>query len=149
MNGITDFEITSSLLFQNDEEISESIQSLNVTQRQIFDKCFDMGKRKVKQKSSIKPKAVKPFNLFISGSGGVRKSHLMKTICLSVTRSLQYHGGSPEILRVLILASTGPASIKVNGTTVHSLLGLPCRGKLFPLDSNTLAALRKKYAKLS
>ena len=34
--------------FQNDEEISESIQSLNVTQRQIFDKCFDMGKRKSK-----------------------------------------------------------------------------------------------------
>ena len=50
MNGITDFEITSSLLFQNDEEISESIQSLNVTQRQIFDKCFDMGKRKSKNR---------------------------------------------------------------------------------------------------
>ena len=122
---------------------------MNVTQRQIFDYVLTWAKEKVKQKRSIKPKAVKPFNLFISGSGGVRKSHLMKTICLSVTRLLQYHGGSPEILRVLILASTGPASIKVNGTTVHSLLGSPCRGKPFPLDSNTLAALRKKYAKLS
>ena len=122
---------------------------MNVTQRQISDYVLTWAKEKVKQKRLIKPKAVKPFNLFISGSGGVRKSHLMKTICLSVTRLLQYHGGSPEILRVLILASTGPASIKVNGTTVHSLLGLPCRGKPFPLDSNRLAALRKKYAKLS
>ena len=36
-SGITDFEITSTLLFQNDEEISESIQSSNVKERQIFD----------------------------------------------------------------------------------------------------------------
>ena len=148
MNGITDFEITSSLLFQNDEEISESIRSLNVTQRQIFDYVLTWAKEKVKQKRSIKPKAVKPFNLFISGSGGVRKSDLMKTICLSVTRLLQYHDSSPEIRRVLILASTGLASINVNSTTVHSLLGLPCRGKLFPLDSNILAALRNKYAEV-
>ena len=72
----------------------------------------------------------------------------MKTICLSVTRLLQYHGGSPEIPRVLILASTEPASVKVNDTTVHSLLGLPCRGKPFPLGSNILAALRNKYAEV-
>ena len=33
---LTDFEITSALLLQNDEEISDSICSLNVKQRQIF-----------------------------------------------------------------------------------------------------------------
>ena len=36
-SGITDFEITSLLLIQNDVEISERIRSLNVKQRQIFD----------------------------------------------------------------------------------------------------------------
>ena len=121
---------------------------MNVTQRQISDYVLTWAKEKVKQKRLIKPKAVKPFNLFISGSGGVRKSHLMKTICLSVTGLLQYHDSSPEIRRVLILASTGLASINVNSTTVHSLLGLPCRGKLSPLDSNILAALRNKYAEV-
>ena len=35
-----------------------------------------------------------------------------------------------------------------SGTTVHPALGLQCRGKLFPLDSNTLAALRNKYAEV-
>ena len=49
---------------------------------------------------------------------------------------------------MLILAPTGVASINVNGTTVHSALGLQCRGMLFPLDSNTLAALRNKYAEV-
>ena len=134
-------------MLQNDEEISESIQSLNVTQRQTF-YVLTWGKEKVKQKRSIKPKAVKPFNLFKSSSGGVRKSHLIKTIYQSETKLLQYHGGSPEKPRVLILAPTGVASINVNGTTVHSVLGLPCRGKLFPLDSNPSVALRNKYAEV-
>ena len=49
---------------------------------------------------------------------------------------------------MLILAPTGVASINVNGTTVHPALGLQCRGKLFPLDSNTLVALRNKYAEV-
>ena len=48
----------------------------------------------------------------------------------------------------MILAATGVASINVNGTTVHSAFDLPCRGKLFPLDSNSLAALRNKYAEV-
>ena len=49
---------------------------------------------------------------------------------------------------MLILALTGVASINVNGTTVHSALGLPCRRKFFPLDSNILAALRNKYGEI-
>ena len=55
-----------------------------------------MGK-KVKQKSSTKLQEVKPFNLFISESGGMGKLQLIKTIHQSVrTNLLQYHGGSPE-----------------------------------------------------
>ena len=61
---------------------------------------------------------------------------------------LQYHGGSPEKPQVLILIPTGVASINVNDTTAHSALGLPCCRNLFPLDSNTLAALRNKYAEV-
>ena len=49
---------------------------------------------------------------------------------------------------MLILAPTGVASINVNATTVHPALGLPCRGKHFPLDSNTLAALRNNSAEV-
>ena len=115
---------------------------MNVKQRQIFDRVLTWENKKLKQKSSIKPKIVKPFNLFMSGSGGVRKSHLIKTTYQSVTKLLQFHNGSLEKSVVLILAPTGIAGINDNGTTVHSALGLPCRGKPFPLDSNTLAALK-------
>ena len=73
---------------------------MNGKQKQIFDYVLTSAKEKVKQKSLIKPKAVKPFNLFISGSGGVGESHLIKTIYQSVTKLLQYHCGSPEKFRV-------------------------------------------------
>ena len=49
---------------------------------------------------------------------------------------------------MLILAPNEVASINVTGTTVSSALRLPCPGQLFPLESNTLAALRNKYAEV-
>ena len=68
-SGITNFEITSPLLLRNDEEMNESIWSLNVKQRQIFYYVLTWEKERVKQENSTKPKEVKPSNLFISGSG--------------------------------------------------------------------------------
>ena len=53
------------------------------------------------------------FNLSLTEYGGVGKSHLIKTIYQSVSKVLQYHGGSPHKLCVLILASTGVTSINV------------------------------------
>ena len=61
---------------------------------------------------------------------------------------LQYHGGSPEKLQVLILAPSEDASSNINATTVHSALGLPCCGHLFPLDSNKLCVFRNKYTEV-
>ena len=84
----------------------------------------------------------------MSGSAGVGKSHLVKTIHQAVSKLLQYHGTSPVKPRVLILAPTGVASINVNGTTIHSALNLPCRGKLYPLDANTLATLRNRFSEV-
>ena len=86
--------------------------------------------------------------MFLSGSAGVGKSHLVKTIHQAVSKLLQYHGTSPEKPRVLILAPTGVASINVNGTTIHSALNLPYRGKLYPLDANTLATLQNGFSEV-
>ena len=102
----------------------------------------------VKKRSSKEPETVRPFHLFLSGSGGVGKSHLIKTIYQSASKLLQRHGGSMEKSRVLILAPTGVASININGKTIHSALGLPCPGKLCQLDSNTLASLRNKFSEV-
>ena len=122
-----------------------NIQFLNVQQRQVFDFVYSWAKETVKQKSSVKPNLVKPFNLFLSGSSGVGKSHLIKTIYQSVPKVLQYHGGSPDKPRILILAPTDVASINVNGIVIHSGLSIPCRGKFYPLDCNSITSLRNKF----
>ena len=54
----------------------------------------------------------------------------------------------PQKNLVLILAPTGVATLNVNGTTIHSALYLPCHGKPYPSDANTLATLRNRFSKV-
>ena len=56
---------------------------------------FILGLKRVKQRSSKKPEALKLFYLFLSGSVAVGKSYLIKALYQSVSKLLQYHGGSP------------------------------------------------------
>ena len=81
----------------------------------------------MKQKSLVKSNFVKPFNLYLSGFGGVCKSYLIKTIYQSVSKVLQYHGGSPD------KSPNGIASIDVNGITIHSVLSISCHVGHFTL----------------
>ena len=144
-NITIDLSIPQPYSLVSDDEVNSNIQSLNVQQRQVFDFVYSWAKETVKQKSSVKPNLVKPFNLFLSGSSGVGKSHLIKTIYQSVPKVLQYHGGSPDKPRILILAPTDVASINVNGIAIHSALSIPCRGKFYPLDCNSITSLRNKF----
>ena len=73
---------------------------------------------------------------------------MIKTVYQPVPKLFQYHGGLPEKPRVLILAPTGVANININGTTIHSVCGLSCRGKLYLLDSKTPASLRNEFSEV-
>ena len=128
-----------SQLEMNNGEAMEQIENQEM-QNICLNETFDQSTQNnitietVKQKSSVKPNLVKPFNLFLSGSGGVGKSHLIKTIYQSVSKVLQYNGGSPDKPCILILAPIGVASINVNCITIHSALSIPCQGKFYHLD---------------
>ena len=43
---------------------------------------------------------------------------------------------------------TGVASINVNDITIHSALSIPCRGKFYPLDCNSITSLRNKFSEV-
>ena len=45
-----------------------------------------------------------------------------------------------------MLALTGIPAISINGTTIHSGLNIPCRGKLILLSDKNRAELRNKYS---
>ena len=52
----------------------------------------------------------------------------MKTICFSVTKTLMYRGGKPDKPCVLLLVPTGVAVVNIDGNTIHSRLGINCKG---------------------
>ena len=79
-------------------------------------------------------KKVKSFHMFITGGAGVGKSHLIKTIVLSLNKVLEYKSGAADKPKSLLLAPTGFAAININGTTTHSALGINVGSKLYPLN---------------
>ncbi|XP_066910247.1 uncharacterized protein [Clytia hemisphaerica] len=128
-----------------DNEINTRIRSLNPQQREIFDVIHKWGRNFVKNLSSKDPKIVEPFHIFLTGGGGVGKSHLLTTIYHSLSKLLMYRGGEPTKQRILVLAPTGVAAINVNGTTIHTGLIIPTK-KLFPLNAMSKQNLQKKLA---
>ena len=66
---------------------------------------------------------------------------------MSLIKVLIYKGGKLEKPRILLLAPTGVAAININGTTIHSGLGINVGGKLYLL-SELCAALRNQLSEV-
>ena len=112
--------------------INENIRSLNVKQRQVFDVLHKWARDYVKNLSSKHVKYIKTFHIFLTGGAGVGKSHLIKTIFMTISKLLSFKGGDPEKPRILILAPTGVAAINIDGTTIH--WGINVGHNLYPLN---------------
>ena len=131
----------------NDTEINQNVRSLNNEQREVFNVIYKWGRDFIKNLSVGLPSEILPFYIFLTGGAGVGKSHLIKTIFMSMTKLLLRHGGSPNKPRVLLLAPTGVAAININGTTIHSGLGIVC-GRFLPLNDKTKVSLRNKLSEI-
>ena len=108
------------------------ISLMLMKQRQVFDFVYNWAKSYIIFKSAYRKQVPVPFHLFVSVDGGCRKSHLIKTVYHSLSKFFLCQSGSPVKPNVLVLAPTGVAAININGTTIHSGLNIPCRGKLMP-----------------
>ena len=133
----------------SDIELFEKIRSLNTRQRNIFEVVFSWTKTFVKSRNAKKVKPLQPLYLFLTGEGGCGKSHLLKTIYLALTRILLHKGGEPDKPRVLKLAPTGVAAINIDGTTIHSGLGIFSNGECSPLSDKLRTSLRNKLSEVS
>ncbi|XP_078692147.1 uncharacterized protein LOC144922342 [Branchiostoma floridae x Branchiostoma belcheri] len=98
---------------------------------------------------------VPQYTVFLSGPGGVGKSHIIKLVhheTLRLLRPLSGHYFDPNDLLVMLTAFTGTAAFGINGMTLHSALSLSCglnRGKDYqPLSSDRLNTLRSRLGKL-
>ena len=71
-----------------DNAINENIRPLNMKQREVFDFIHKWSRDYIKSLCCKVIKKVKSFHIFTTGSAGVGKSHLIKTIFLSLNKVL-------------------------------------------------------------
>ena len=142
---------TSCPIFMPDEDLNKLVRSLNIKQRITFDVINKWARDFVKNLNCIEPIRVEPFYIFLTGKAGCGKSHLIKTIYHSVTKTLSYRGNEPDKPRVMLLAPTGIAAINIGGNTIHSALHIPINiyGKTVPkLSDKVRSSLRNKLSEL-
>ena len=109
----------------SDDDLCESVRSLNTQQRNAFDIVLSWCRNKLKNMNTLKPVQVEPIYLFITGGAGAGKSHLIKAIYHTATKNFMHTTMNPELPVVLLMAPTGVAAININGTTIHSALAIP------------------------
>ena len=120
---------TLNIIMSNDE-INSLITSLNFKQRKVFNILNSWARKKVANRSSENPVLIDPLQIFITGGAGTGKSHLIRTIHASVTKTLMFNSQSLEKPKVLLIAPTGVAAVNISGNTIHSALAIPteCKG---------------------
>lgn len=130
-----------------DEDVNRMILSLNFRQREIFEVVFDWARRYIKNLSAKTLYENQPLHIFLTGAGGCGKSHLIHTLYQALTKQLYYRSRNIEKPKVLLVAPTGVAAININGTTIHTALGIPVGhyGKNLPrLSDKMRCSLRNK-----
>ena len=98
-------------------------------------------------------KLVKPYHVFLSGSGGVGKSYVVKMLHTDTVKLFQCSQQiKPEDVPILLTAATGVAAHNINGITVHSAFMLNDRKKAgttyYNLGSDTLSTLQTHLEQL-
>ena len=68
------------------------------------------------------------YRLFLSGPGGVGKSHVIKLVHYETMRLLKPLPGyfQPDELPVILTAFTGTAAFGIEGMTLHSAFSFAC-----------------------
>ncbi len=93
---------------------------------------------------------VSPYRLFVSGPGGVGKSHVISLIRNDTVKLLRLSGQvQPVDVIALLTAPTGVAAFNIQGMTVHSSLLLSTsKFSSLPLTQDRLNTLRMKLSNI-
>ena len=103
------------------EQYRQYIRELNDEQKSIFMFHRDWCKKAVLALKQNKP--VEPYHVFLSGPGGVGKSHVIKLIHSDTLKLLKLSGTfQPDDVIVLLTAPTDVAAFNINSMTLHSAL---------------------------
>ena len=131
------------------DEYRRLLRELNVKQKAIVMFHRNWCKKAIIALKQGKP--IEPYRVFLSGPGGVGKSHVIRLIHSDTLKFLRLSGTiEPDDVTVLLTAPTGVAAFNINGMTLHSafLLGRSKYSGFQPLSHDKLNTLRTKLSKL-
>ena len=142
--GIPSTDMNSEPLALNelpDDEYRNLAQMLNTEQKEFFYHVLHHIKT-----------SDEPIYSFLSGGGGVGKSHITKALYQVAVKYFNSQAGVDfGEINVLLLAPTGKAAFKIKGNTIHTALAIPASQSLRnykPLDSSRLNTLRCQLGSL-
>ena len=133
-------------------EYRNIMRGLNRKQRQIV--MYNRRWCKNAIKAWKNNQEINPYRIFLSGPGGVGKSHIIKIIQSDMKKLLRLSNRiKPTDVSVLVTAPTGVAAFNVDGMTIHSALLLKVRKRKQsvepPLSFEKLNTLRSKLENLT
>ena len=133
----------------SNEEYCTRMRNLNDKQRQIVLSHTKWCKSLIQASKQGEP-APKPYHLYISGSGGVGKSHVISLLRHITIKYLRYLPQvTPSDLLCLTCAPTGTAAFNINGMTIHSAFLIPITMRTYQnLGTDTLNTLRNQLQHL-
>jgi hypothetical protein len=127
------------------------MRSLNAKQREVVLYHRKWCKEAVRAIKMNMP--ITPYRLFLSGPGGVGKSHVIRLIHSDTRKLLPLSNTiKPSDLTVLLTAPTGVAAFNIEGMTIHSALLLHTqkgRKEIGQLSFEKLNTLRSKLENLT
>ncbi|XP_037395199.1 uncharacterized protein LOC108432566 [Pygocentrus nattereri] len=120
------------------------IRALNEKQSEIFYKIRQWCLQKTRGENP------EPFQVFISGPGGVGKSMLIKALHYEAYRILSHLSDNPDEIHVLLTAPTGVSAYNIDAATIHTCLSIGKDIKLpyQPLGDDKINSLRSKLGNL-
>ena len=141
--------VTVDNLLLPSQKFYELCSQLNEGQQHLFNVAMQhaMYCNLAEKNNQLEPK---PFQIFLSGSAGVRKSFLVTSITEFLKRILRYQSQNFDNPSVFVTASTGKAATNVNGISFHSSFKLHVKSGLKSCgyqkaSDETLRKVRNKY----
>ena len=102
----------NSAVLMIDTEVNSRIRSLNIKQWEIYEVINKWARDYIKNRSCVLHIETPPLHLFITGSGGCGKSHLIKTVYHSLTKTL-CSKNKPKVYCFLHQLVLQPLTLKV------------------------------------
>ena len=142
-----DTQVDTNILSSDD--YCKKMQQLNEKQRKIVGYHRNWCKSVVEAVKHKKP-LPKSYKQFISGPGGVGKSHVIELLKNDTVRLFRHLPSvRPNDIVCLLCASTGIAAFNISGMTIHSTFLIPINmGQYRKLGADSLNTLRNQLNNL-